>query len=72
MPIFIKHSELNQCILKAHFYMVHTHIAVKGLWQYAYRDPTLFVNKAYKLASANLNLNTMQTESEKILFLPDS
>jgi hypothetical protein len=31
MPVFIKHSELNQYIFKAHFQMVplHIHIAVK-------------------------------------------
>ena len=53
---------------------LYIHIVVKGLWQYGYLDPTLFVNiniltnDAQELTPSKfLNSSPTQTESEKIL-----
>ena len=46
MPVFIKHSEMNQYIFKITFLdgPLQIQIAVNCLWQHAGCDPGLFVN----------------------------
>jgi hypothetical protein len=52
---------------------LYKQIVVKGFWQHAQRDPTLFVNTHtyYKMMlKSNANSNSAQTKSENILYVP--